>query len=148
MATIIKGLLSQNLPWGLVLVGRVHLRHARAVRHPLAVVRRRLLSADRDHGADLRRAGWCAPTSSARPARPRNRRSARARSSAPGLIAGGSLAGILYAILFGRGIIHDAEDSVGLSAFLHQGTSGQIVGVIVFLLLGVVLWRVGRRKLV
>ncbi len=64
-----------------------------------------------------------------------------------GLIAGGSLAGILYAILYGRGLIHDAEESLGLSAFLHEGTSGQIVGVVVFLLLGVVLWRVGRRKI-
>ena len=33
----------------------VHRRHPRAVRHPLAVVRGRLLSADRDDGADLRR---------------------------------------------------------------------------------------------
>ena len=34
---------------------RVHLGHAGAVRHPLAVVRGRLLSADRDDRADLRR---------------------------------------------------------------------------------------------
>ena len=55
MATIIKGLLSQNLPWGLVLVGvfvsiTLELCGIRSLS-----VRRRLLPADRDDRADLRR---------------------------------------------------------------------------------------------
>ena len=62
---------------------RVHLDHAGAVRHPLAVVRRRLLPPDRHDGPDLRRRTGPRRTSSARPARPRNRKSGRARSSAP-----------------------------------------------------------------
>ena len=55
MATIIKGLLGQNLPWGLVLVGVFITLDARAVRHPQPVVRGRLLPADLDDGAHLRR---------------------------------------------------------------------------------------------
>ena len=126
---------------------RVHHHHARALRHPQPLVRGRLLPAHLDDGARSSPAASCARWWSARPARPPNPRSAPARSSAPGLIAGGSLAGILYAILYGRGFIQDAEDSLGLSTFLHEGASGQIVGVVVFLLLGVVLWQVGRRKI-
>ena len=43
-----------------------------------------------------------------------------------GLIAGGSLAGILYAALFGWKIIVRADDAAtrGLIPFLHQGTGG------------------------
>ena len=62
---------------------RVHLGDARAVRHPLAVVRGRLLPADRDDRADLRRRAGAAGTSSGRPDSTRNRRSAPARCSAP-----------------------------------------------------------------
>jgi putative OPT family oligopeptide transporter len=53
MSTIIKGLLSQNLPC-------VHCRHAGAVRHSLVVLCSRQLPADCHDGADLRgRAGPC-----------------------------------------------------------------------------------------
>jgi hypothetical protein len=67
-----------------------------------------------------------------------------------GLIAGGSLAGILYAILYGRNLIAAADDgATGLPGleFLHQGAGGLVTGLLVFLALGVVLARVGRRKI-
>jgi putative OPT family oligopeptide transporter len=146
MATLIKGLLAQDLPWGLVLAGvfitvtlelcGIHsLSFAVGSYLPISTtapifaggVVRALVERAVGKGAGSEISSGTLFSS--------------------GLIAGGSLAGILYAILYGRGIIHDAEDSTGLSAFLHEGTSGQIVGVIVFFLLGVVLWRVGRRKL-
>ena len=83
MATIIKGLLSQNLPWGLVLVGVFIVGDARAVRYPIAVVRGRLVPADRDDGADFRRRSGARVRRAPDGRERRNRRSAPARSSAP-----------------------------------------------------------------
>jgi len=66
-----------------------------------------------------------------------------------GLIAGGSLAGILYAGLFGRNIIRAADeaDTLGLIPFLHEGTVGNLAGVLLFIALAVVLARAGRKRL-
>jgi hypothetical protein len=64
-----------------------------------------------------------------------------------GLIAGGSLAGILYAVLFGRNIIEDAEGVTGLVPFLHEGTSGMVAGALLFFALAVVLARVAQKKI-
>ena len=57
--------------------------------------------------------------------------------------------GILYAVLFGRNLIAAADDAAttGIIPFLHEGTSGQIAGGLVFLALAIVLARVGQRKL-
>ena len=142
-----QGPAGQNLPWGLVLVGvfiavtlelcGIHsLSFAVGSYLPIAT------TAPIFVGGLVR---WLVERTTGTGTR--NPSSAAGTLFSSGLIAGGSLAGILYAILYGRGLIHDAEESLGLSAFLHEGTSGQIVGVVVFLLLGVVLWRVGRRKI-
>ena len=66
-----------------------------------------------------------------------------------GLIAGGSLAGILYAVLFGRNIIRAADDAevLGMIPFLHEGVTGEIVGCLVFLALAVVLYRAAQRRI-
>jgi hypothetical protein len=66
-----------------------------------------------------------------------------------GLIAGGSLAGILYAGLFGKNIISAADDAetAGLIPFLHNGTAGTVAGALVFLALAIVLMRAGRKNL-
>jgi hypothetical protein len=64
-----------------------------------------------------------------------------------GLIAGGSLAGILYAVLFGRNIIHDADGVTGLIPALHEGTGGLIAGALLFIALGVILGRAAQKKL-
>ena len=66
-----------------------------------------------------------------------------------GLIAGGSLAGILYAVLFGRQIIKAADDSgtLGLIPPLHEGTLGMVAGGLLFAALGVVLARAAQKKL-
>jgi hypothetical protein len=67
------------------------------------------------------------------------------------LLAGGSLAGILYAILFGRGWIPEADggDARSLIPFLdfHDGTLGLVASGLLFFALGAVLSRVGRKKL-
>ena len=125
MSTIIKGLLSQNLPWGLVLVGvfisitlelcGIHsLSFAVGSYLPIAT------TAPIFAGGLVR---WFV-----------ERKTGVAEESevgsgtlfSSGLIAGGSLAGILYAVLFGRHIIHAADDAdtLGLIPFLHEGTIG------------------------
>ena len=64
-----------------------------------------------------------------------------------GLIAGGSLAGTLYAILFGNGFIPDAEASADLLPSIHDGTGGLVAGGLVFFALAVILARVGQKKI-
>lgn len=64
-----------------------------------------------------------------------------------GLIAGGSLAGILYAVLFGNGIIADAEAATGLLPSIHDGTGGLVAGGLLFFALGIILSKVGQKKL-
>ena len=145
MATIIKGLLEPEPAVGPGAGRRLHHRDARAVRHPLALVRGRLVPADCDDRADFRR----------RPG-PRLRREAhgpgrgirsrRRHAVQLGLIAGGSLAGILYAVLFGRKLIEDAEGVTGLIPAIHEGTLGMIAGGLLFLALAVVLARAAQKK--
>ena len=77
MATLIQGLLVAEPAVGAGARRRVHRRHARAVRHPLAVVRGRLVPADRDDGADLRR------RPGALVGRAQDRRDRATRTSAP-----------------------------------------------------------------
>src|SRR6266545_4028222 len=146
MSTIIKGLLSQNLPWGLVLVGvfisltlelcGIHsLSFAVGSYLPIAT------TAPIFAGGLVR---WFV-----------ERKTGRAEESeissgtlfSSGLIAGGSLAGILYAALFGRNIIGAADDAetLGLIPFLHNGTVGTVGGALLFLVLAVVLARAGRK---
>jgi putative OPT family oligopeptide transporter len=148
MSTIIKGLLSRNLPWGLVLVGvfisitlelcGIHsLSFAVGSYLPIAT------TAPIFAGGLVR---WIV-----------ERRTGQAEESevgsgtlfSSGLIAGGSLAGILYAILFGRHIIGAADDSetLGLIPALHNGTIGLVAGGLLFAALGVVLTRAAQRKL-
>jgi putative OPT family oligopeptide transporter len=148
MSTIIKGLLSQNLPWGLVLCGvsisivlelcGIHsLSFAVGSYLPIAT------TAPIFAGGVVR---WFV-----------ERKTGVSQESdisagtlfSSGLIAGGSLAGILYAILYGRNLVAAADDSAttGLVPFLHEGTSGEIFGVAVFFALAVVLFRAGQRKL-
>jgi putative OPT family oligopeptide transporter len=145
MSTIIKGLLSQNLPWGLVLVGvflsvtlelcGIHsLSFAVGSYLPIATTAP-IFVGGLVRGYVDRRMGTESESEVS---------SGTLLSS--GLIAGGSLAGIGYAILFGRGFIEDAEGVTGLVPFLHEGTSGMIAGAALFLALGVILARFGQTR--
>ena len=146
MATIIKGLLSQNLPWGLVLVGvfisvtlelcGIHsLSFAVGSYLPIAT------TAPIFAGGLVR-----AYVETRRRARRRSREVGAGTLFSSGLIAGGSLAGILYAILFGRNIIRDAEAVQGLVPFIHEGTGGMVAGACLFLVLAIVLARAAQRQ--
>ena len=152
MATLIQGLLSQNLPWGLVLVGvfvsvtlelcGIHsLSFAVGAYLPIAttapifvgglvrwwVERQTGQTAESDLGAGT--------------------------LFSSGLIAGGSLAGILFAVLVGldqQGYhILPALQSVGNAVpFLHGNTTmGHVFGAGLFCVLAVILSRAGQRRI-
>ena len=148
MSTIIKGLLSQNLPWGLVLCGvsisivlelcGIHsLSFAVGSYLPIAT------TAPIFAGGVVR---WCVERKTG--VREESDISAGTLFSS-GLIAGGSLAGIVYAVLYGRNLVLAADDgaTTGLIPFLHEGTSGEIAGMAIFFALAVVLFRAGQRKM-
>ena len=147
MATIIKGLLSQNLPWGLVLVGvfisvTLELCGIRSLSFAVGTYLPIQTTAPIFAGGMVR---WWV-----------ERKTGQKEESdissgtlfSSGLIAGGSLAGILYAALFGNGIVPEADgDTTGLIPFLHEGTTGMIAGGLLFLALALITARVARRKL-
>ncbi len=152
MATLIQGLLSQNLPWGLVLVGvfiavtlelcGIHsLSFAVGAYLPIAttapifigglvrwyVERKTGVTADSDISAGT--------------------------LFSSGLIAGGSLAGILFAVLVGLeqqgyGILSTLQSVGNALPFLHaEGPSGHLFGAALFLALAVILARAGQRTI-
>jgi uncharacterized oligopeptide transporter (OPT) family protein len=148
MATIIRGLLSQNLPWGLVLVGvfisvTLELCGIRSLSFAVGSYLPIATTAPIFAGGLVR---WFV-----------ERKTGVAQESeissgtlfSSGLIAGGSLAGILYAALFGWKIIGAADepDTAGLIPFLHQGPVGTLAGGLLFLTLAIVLSRAGRKTI-
>src|SRR6266850_914171 len=145
MSTIIKGLLSQNLPWGLVLVGvfisvtlelcGIHsLSFAVGSYLPIATT------------APIFAGGLVRAYVEKRTGRREESEVGAGTLFSSGLIAGGSLAGILYAVMFGRNLIEEAESVTGHIPFLHEGTSGMIFGALLFLALAVVLARAAQKK--
>jgi len=148
MSTIIKGLLSQNLPWGLVLVGvfisvTLELCGIRSLSFAVGSYLPIATTAPIFAGGIVR---WLV-----------ERKTGRSQESeissgtlfSSGLIAGGSLSGILYAALFGWHLIGAADDAdtPGLIPFLHNGTVGIVGGGLLFLALAIVLTRAGRKNL-
>jgi putative OPT family oligopeptide transporter len=147
MSTLIKGLLSQNLPWGLVLVGvfiavtlelcGVHsLSFAVGAYLPIATTAPIFI------GGLVR---WWVERKTGETSE--SDLSAGTLFSS-GLIAGGSLAGILYAILYGAemlapfGIVGDM-----LPALRAEDAVGQIAGAALFFALAVILARFAQRKI-
>jgi putative OPT family oligopeptide transporter len=146
MATIIKGLLGQNLPWGLVLVGvfisitlelcGIHsLSFAVGSYLPIATT------------APIFAGGVVRALVERKTGVHEESEVGSGTLFSSGLIAGGSLAGILYAVLFGRNIIHDADGVTGLIPAIHEGMGGLIAGAILFAALGVILGRAAQKKL-
>jgi putative OPT family oligopeptide transporter len=148
MSTIIKGLLSQNLPWGLVLCGVsvsivLELCGIRSLSFAVGSYLPIATTAPIFVGGLVR---WFV-----------ERKTGVVSESeissgtlfSSGLIAGGSIAGIVYAMLYGSKIVAAADDAatVGLIPAIHEGGVGQIAGAIVFLVLAVVLARVAQRRL-
>jgi putative OPT family oligopeptide transporter len=147
MSTIIKGLLSQNLPWGLVLVGvfisvTLELCGIRSLSFAVGSYLPISTTAPIFVGGLVR---WWV-----------ERKTGRHEESeigsgtlfSSGLIAGGSLTGILYAALYGNSLISAADDADthGLIPYLHEGTLGIVLGGLLFAALAVILSRMARRK--
>jgi putative OPT family oligopeptide transporter len=146
MSTIITGLLNQNLPWGLVLVGvfvsvtlelcGIHsLSFAVGSYLPIAT------TAPIFAGGLVR---WWV-----------ERKTGLAQESevssgtllSSGLIAGGSIAGIIFAILVGTGAITPFQAIGDAFPFFHEeNLLGQIATALLFLSLAVVVARVAMRK--
>ena len=148
MATIIKGLLSQNLPWGLVLVGvfisvTLELCGIRSLSFAVGSYLPIGTTAPIFAGGLVR---WFVERQTG------EKQESEISSGtlfSSGLIAGGSLAGILYAALYGFNVIRDPDDAatVGLIPILHDGTVGMVAGGLLFAALAVVLARAGRKKI-
>ena len=145
MSTIIKGLLSQNLPWGLVLTGvflTVTLELCGIHSLSFAVGSYLPISTTAPIFAGGLVRWWV------------ERKTGVSQESdvsagtlfSSGLIAGGSLAGILYAMLFGNNILKDAEEATGVFTYLHEGTVGMIVGSLLFASLALILSKQAQKK--
>jgi putative OPT family oligopeptide transporter len=145
MATLIRGLLSQNLPWGLVLVGMfiavtlelcgIHsLSFAVGAYLPIATTAPIFAGGlvrwwvDRQTGATVESDLGAGTLFSS------------------GLIAGGSLAGILFAVLVGAEYIGWFTAAGDLVPALHgESTFAHVAGALLFFALAVILSRFARR---
>ena len=152
MSTIIRGLLSQNLPWGLVLTGvfiavTMELCGVRSLSFAVGAYLPIATTAPIFIGGVVR---WLVERATGR--HEESEISAGTLFSS-GLIAGGSIAGIVYAVLYGSREymptwlrVEDAQESLGPIPAIHEGVTGHLVGLAVFLALGVILSRVGRQR--
>src|SRR4029077_11074505 len=125
MATIIKGLLSQNLPWGLVLVGvfisiALELCGVRSLSFAVGSYLPIATTAPIFVGGLVR---WYVERKTGAP---QESDVSAGTLFSSGLIAGGSLCGILYAILVGTGHIAGPQAIGNAIAFLHTGVAGYI----------------------
>jgi putative OPT family oligopeptide transporter len=145
MATIIKGLLNQNLPWGLVLVGvfvsiTLELCGVRSLSFavgsylPIATT------------APIFVGGLVRAYVERRTGLPQESDVSAGTLFSSGLIAGGSLCGILYAVLVGTGNIALPQSIGNLVPFLHDGLSGYIAGGVFFVALAAILARQAQKK--
>jgi putative OPT family oligopeptide transporter len=147
MSTIISGLLSQNLPWGLVLVGvfisiTLELCGIRSLSFAVGSYLPIATTAPIFAGGLVR---WWVERKTG--TRDESEISSGTLFSS-GLIAGGSIAGIIYAILYGRNLLGAADDAetLGMIPFLHEGTVGMVAGGLLFIALAVVVARFAMRK--
>ena len=97
MSTVINGILTQKLPWGLVFLGVFLVIAVELPGHPLAQLRRGVLPFDRHHGCDLRRRRSCGGWPSATGEKKAEDETSPGSLYASGLIAAGGIVG-LFAI--------------------------------------------------
>ncbi len=146
MATIIKGLLNQNLPWGLVLIGVflsavLELCGVRSLTFAVGSYLPIATTAPIFAGGLVR--WWVERTTG----KPQESDLSAGVLLSSGLIAGGSITGILYAVLVGTGAIAPFQNIGNMVPFLHSdGISGQIATALLFFALAVVVARTAIRK--
>jgi putative OPT family oligopeptide transporter len=148
MATIIKGLLSQNLPWGLVLVGvfvsvTLELCGIRSLSFAVGSYLPIATTAPIFAGGLVR---WWVERSSG--VAGESELSAGTLFSS-GLIAGGSICGILYALLYGFGRLGPFNAVGNALPWFHVETPvAQIASGLLFFGLALVTARMARRSMV
>ncbi|MGH2381824.1 MAG: OPT family oligopeptide transporter [Candidatus Limnocylindria bacterium] len=146
MATIINGLLDQNLPWGLVLVGifisvtlelcGIHsLSFAVGSYLPIATT------------APIFAGGLVRYWVERKTAMSQESEVSAGTLFSSGLIAGGSICGILFAVLVGTDTIAPFQAVGNALPFLHgEDALGHIFGALLFFALAVIVARMGMRK--
>lgn len=151
MATVIKGLLSQNLPWGLVLVGMgiaavMELSGVRSLPFavgaylPLSVSTPIFVGGMVKYFVDTFKKGGESDSEIGPGA-----------LLSSGLIAGGALTGILYAVLVGT-TFETASGESSIAEMLNSGIAesmgleGDLISVIIFLAMAVVLFKFAMGK--
>jgi putative OPT family oligopeptide transporter len=146
MSTIIRGLLNQNLPWGLVLVGifvsvtlelcGIHsLSFAVGSYLPIATT------------APIYVGGLVRAIVERKTGTTQDSDLSAGVLFSSGLIAGGSIAGILFAILVGTGTIQPFQAIGAAFPYLHaDNVVGELATAAFFLALGVIVARMGMRK--
>jgi putative OPT family oligopeptide transporter len=146
MSTIIRGLLNQNLPWGLVLVGifisvtlelcGIHsLSFAVGSYLPIATT------------APIFAGGLVRYWVERKTGVPQESEVSAGTLFSSGLIAGGSICGILFAVLVGTGNIAPLQAIGNALPFLHgENAMGHIFGALLFFALAVIVARAGMRK--
>jgi putative OPT family oligopeptide transporter len=147
MATIIKGLLSQNLPWGLVLVGMslsivLELCGVHSLSFAVGAYLPVSTTAPIYAGGLVR---WWVERKSG--VKEEGDLGAGTLFSS-GLIAGGSICGILFAVLVGTETIGPFQKIGDLVPWFHtDGTMAQVASSLLFFALAVVTARAARRKI-
>jgi putative OPT family oligopeptide transporter len=147
MATIIKGLQSHNLPWGLVLVGvfiSIALEICGIRSLPLAVGSYLPIATT----APIFVGGLVRGYVERKTGASQESDVSAGTLFSSGLIAGGSLCGILYAILVGTKKIAGPQAIGNFLPFLHDGWTGYVAGAILFFGLALVLARQAQKKVI
>ena len=151
MATVIKGLLSQNLPWGLVLVGMgiaavMELSGVRSLPFavgaylPLSVSTPIFVGGMVKYFVDTFKKGGESDSEIGPGA-----------LLSSGLIAGGALTGILYAVLVGT-TFETASGETSIAEMLNSGIAesmgleGDFISVVIFLAMAAVLFKFAMGK--
>ena len=147
MATIIKGLLSQNLPWGLVLVGMslalvLELCHIHSLSFAVGAYLPVATTAPIYAGGLVR--WWVERTSGVK----EEGDLGAGTLFSSGLIAGGSICGILYAVLVGTETVDPFQRVGELIPWFHdESPVAQIASALLFFALAVVTARAARKKI-
>ncbi|HMP99429.1 MAG TPA: oligopeptide transporter, OPT family [Cyclobacteriaceae bacterium] len=151
MATVIKGLLSQNLPWALVLTGMgiaavVELCGVSSLAFAVGAYLPLSTTSPIFAGGLIKWAveKWYSKSSA------KSEVSTGALFSS-GLIAGGALTGILVAVLIGTNK-KTTEGSTSVISWIHEGVhaiipeGGNLIGLLMFIVLGAILFRFASKQ--
>jgi putative OPT family oligopeptide transporter len=147
MATLIRGLLDQQLPWGLVLVGvflalALEICGVRSL--PFAVGSYLPIATT----APIFLGGLVRYFVEQRTGVTSESELSSGTLFSSGLIAGGSLTGILFALLYSIDALGPFQAIGGALPFLHGDDAlGHIAGAVFFLVLAVILYRAGQRRI-